>query len=413
MSVAAPPAQGFAERLLPEVRVFMDVQQYESGAADSHFLASYRGRLRTESHEAYQLLEPIFARAGSTILLRQDGETQILLAVEELKARKTGNPLVNVLLFLATFATVLYVGVSYAQGYLQATPAAREVPLIGEPLPLALLYAGSLLGILVAHEFGHYLMGRYHKTAVTLPYFIPFPGGLFGTFGAFIQLRSPPKNRRVLMDIGLAGPLAGLVIAVPVMLIGLALSQVSPLPSRTSELGGTFLEGNSLLYLGAKYLVKGALLPEPLDYRGVPPPIYWLRNLVFGVGGPAGVPIPLGSLDVQLHPMALAGWAGFLVTGLNLIPTGQLDGGHVLYALLGKRARVLWPVIIAGLIGLTLVWNGWLLFVALTFLMGRNYAQPLDDVTPLDARRRGLAIFGLVLFFLIFTPVPIVPLIGR
>ena len=413
MSVAAPPAQGFAERLLPEVRVFMDVQQYESGAADSHFLASYRGRLRTESHEAYQRLEPIFARAGSTILLRQDGETQILLAVEELKARKTGNPLVNVLLFLATFATVLYVGVSYAQGYLQATPAAREVPLIGEPLPLALLYAGSLLGILVAHEFGHYLMGRYHKTAVTLPYFIPFPGGLFGTFGAFIQLRSPPKNRRVLMDIGLAGPLAGLVIAVPVMLIGLALSQVSPLPSRTSELGGTFLEGNSLLYLGAKYLVKGALLPEPLDYRGVPPPIYWLRNLVFGVGGPAGVPIPLGGLDVQLHPMALAGWAGFLVTGLNLIPTGQLDGGHVLYSLLGKRARVLWPVIIAGLIGLTLVWNGWLLFVALTFLMGRNYAQPLDDVTPLDARRRGLAIFGLVLFFLIFTPVPIVPLIGR
>src|SRR3990170_7856783 len=114
MSIAAPPAQGFAERLLPEVRVFMDVQQYESGAADSHFLASYRGRLRTESHEAYQRLEPIFARAGSTILLRQDGETQILLAVEELKARKTGNPLVNVLLFLATFATVLYVGVSYA-----------------------------------------------------------------------------------------------------------------------------------------------------------------------------------------------------------------------------------------------------------------------------------------------------------
>ncbi len=391
----------------------MDVQQYESGASGSPFLASYRGRLRVDSLEAYQRLEPAFARAGSTILLRQEGETQVLLAVDELKPRTAGNPLVNVLLFLATFATVLYVGLSYAQGYLQATPAAREVPIIGEPLALALLYAGSLLGILVAHEFGHYLMGRYHKTAVSLPYFIPFPGGLFGTFGAFIQLRAPPKNRRILMDIGLAGPLAGLVIAVPVILIGLALSQVSPLPSRASELGGTFLEGNSLLYLGAKFLVKGALLPEPLDYRGVPPLLYWLRNLVFGVGGPAGVPVPLGGLDVQLHPMALAGWAGFLVTGLNLIPTGQLDGGHVLYSLFGRRAAVLWPLLVAGLLGLTIVWNGWLLFAGLILLMGRRYAQPLDDITPLDPRRRMLAIFGLVVFFLIFTPVPIVPLLGR
>jgi len=413
MSTNIPHAQGLAERLLPDVRVVMDVQQYESGATGSHLLATYRGKLRVESDQAYERLEPVFARAGSTILLRQEGETQILLAVDELKARKAGNPILNVVLFLATFATVLTVGLSYAQAYLQQTPSARELPIIGEPLPLALLYAGSLLGILVAHEFGHYLMGRYHKTAVTLPYFIPFPGGLFGTFGAFIQLRSPPKNRRVLMDIGLAGPLAGLVIAVPVLLIGLALSQVSPLPSRSSELGGTFLEGNSLLYLGAKFLVKGALLPEPVDYQGVPPLTYWLRNLAFGVGGPAGVPIPLGGLDVQLHPMALAGWAGFLVTGLNLIPTGQLDGGHVLYSLLGKRAAILWPVVIAGLLGLTLVWNGWLLFAGLTFLMGRTYAQPLDDVTPLDARRKGLAILGLVLFVLIFTPVPIVPLLGR
>lgn len=408
-----PHSQDFAERLLPEVRAVMDVQQFQNGAAGSPFLASYRGRLRMESDQAYERLEPAFAKAGSTILLRQEGDTQILLAVPELKTRSPGNPIVNVLLFLATFATVLFVGLSYAQGYLQQTPSARAVPIIGQPLPLALLYAGSLLGILVAHEFGHYLMGRYHKTAVSLPYFIPFPGGLFGTFGAFIQLKSPPKNRRILMDIGLAGPLAGLVIAIPVLLIGLALSQVSPLPTQRSELGGTFLEGNSLLYLGAKFLVKGELLPEPVDYRGVAPAIYWLRDLVFGVGGPVGVPIPLGGLDVQLHPMALAGWAGFLVTGLNLIPTGQLDGGHVLYSLFGKRARLLWPFLIAGLLGLTIVWNGWLLFAGLIFLMGRTYAQPLDDITPLDPRRRALAILGLVLFVLIFIPVPIVPLSGR
>jgi len=197
-------------------------------------------------------------------------------------------------------------------------------------------------------------------------------------------------------------------------MVGLLLSEVSPIPSQPGALGGgSLLEGNSLLYLGAKFLVTGKLLPQPVSYQGVEPLVYWLRNLAFGITRPLGVPVPLGGLDVQLHPMAWAGWAGFLVTGLNLIPTGQLDGGHVLYSLLGRRAAILWPVIIAGLLGLTLVWNGWLLFAGLTFLMGRTYAQPLDDVTPLDARRRGLAILGLVLFVLIFTPVPIVPLLGR
>jgi membrane-associated protease RseP (regulator of RpoE activity) len=406
-------SQGIVDRLLPDVRAVLEVSNAEAGGPEGPYLAKFAGRLRMDSEQAYERLQPAFARAGATALLRQQADQHLVLAVPELRERAPGNPTINVLLFLATFATVLFVGLSYAQGYLQQTPAARNLPVLGEPLPLALLYAASLLGILVAHEFGHFLMGRYHKTAVSLPYFIPFPGGLFGTFGAFIQLRSPPKNRKVLMDIGLAGPLAGLVIAVPVLLIGLALSEVGPLPTQGSQLAGTFLEGNSLLYLGAKYLVTGELLPQPLDYRGVAPIVYWVRNLLFGVGGPLGVPVPRGGLDVQLHPMALAGWAGFLVTGLNLIPTGQLDGGHALYSLLGRRASALWPFVVVGLLGLTLVWNGWLLFAGLIFLMGRRYAQPLDDVTPLDAQRRAIAIFGLLLFVLIFTPVPIVPLAAR
>lgn len=412
MNPSSTSSQDQAERLLQQVRAVMDVQHFEGAGEGLPFLARFRGRLRIAPAEAYDRLEPHFARQGASLLLRQEGEFHSLLAIEEIKARPAGNPMINVLLFLATFATVLWVGMGYAEGYLQQTPAARQVPLIGRPLGLAVLYAASLLGILVAHEFGHYLLGRYHKTAVTLPYFIPFPGGLFGTFGAFIQLRSAPKNRRVLMDIGLAGPLAGMLIALPVLLIGLALSEVGPLPSRPAELGGTFLEGNSVLYLAAKLLVKGELLPAPVSYEGVSPLAYWLRNLAFGVGRPLGVPVPLGGQDVQLHPMALAGWAGFLVTGLNLIPVGQLDGGHVLYSLLGKRAARLVPLVILGLLVLSIVWNGWLLFAGLTFLMGRTHAQPLDDVTPLDSQRRALAIFGLILFVLIFTPVPIKLLAG-
>ncbi len=412
MNSSYPSSQDLSERLLPQVRAVMDVTHFEGSGEGRPFLARYRGRLKIDSDQAYDRLEPQFAREGASILLREEGEFHYLLAVEEIKARQAGNPIINVLMFLATFATVLWVGSGYAEGYLQQTPSARELPLIGRPVPLAVLYAASLLGILVAHEFGHYLLGRYHKTAVSLPFFIPFPGGLLGTFGAFIQLRSPPKNRRVLLDIGLAGPLAGMLIALPVVLIGLALSEVGPLPSRPAELGGTFLEGNSVLYLGAKFLVKGELLPAPASYEGVQPLYYWLRNLALGVGRPLGVPVPLGGRDVQLHPMALAGWAGFLVTGLNLIPVGQLDGGHMLYSLSGKRAARLVPVVILSLLALSIVWNGWLLFAGLTFLMGRTYAQPLDDITPLDSRRKAIAIAGLILFVLIFTPVPIKLLAG-
>jgi membrane-associated protease RseP (regulator of RpoE activity) len=263
-----------------------------------------------------------------------------------------------------------------------------------------------MLAILLAHEFGHYLAARYHNTAVTLPYFLPFPGSLLGTLGAFIQLKEPPRNKRVLLDIGLAGPLAGLVVAIPVLLIGLSLSHLDQFPAFIRAGDGIGLEGNSVLYLFSKYLVFGQWLPTPASYAGVEPVVYWLRYLF------TGLPTPLGGTDVILHPIAWAGWAGLLVTALNLIPAGQLDGGHTIYALFGKRAERALPVVLVGLAVLGLYWNSWWLWVVLILLMGRGHAQPLDQITKLDTPRKILAVIGLLIFVLIFIPIPFRQIIG-
>lgn len=266
-------------------------------------------------------------------------------------------------------------------------------------------FAVSLLAILLAHEFGHYLAGRYHRTHVTLPYFIPFPLSPFGTLGAFIQLKEPPRNRRVLLDIGVAGPLAGLVVAIPVLLLGLSLSELSvieiPGPGQ-----GIQLEGNSVLYLLSKYLVFGQLLPTPESYGGLSPAAYWIRYFF------TGQPLPLGGVDVMIHPVAFAGWAGLLVTALNLIPAGQLDGGHLLYVLLGRRVRSLLPFILVALVLLGFVWSGWWLWALIIFFLGRLHAEPLDQITQLDPPRKVVAALGLIIFFLVFTPVPLVIAMG-
>lgn len=219
--------------------------------------------------------------------------------------------------------------------------------------------------------------------------------------GAFIQLKEPPRNKRILLDIGITGPLAGLVVAVPLVLIGLSLSQIDRIPLVLGPGQAIQLEGNSLLYLLMKYLVFGEWLPAPINFAGVNPLIYWLRYFF------TGQPVPFGAVDVILHPVAWAGWAGLLITALNLIPAGQLDGGHVLYTLLGKKARIFLPIILIALIILGTVWSGWWLWAFLIFILGRTFAEPLDQITPLDSRRRAVAVVGLLIFVLVFTPIPL------
>jgi len=261
----------------------------------------------------------------------------------------------------------------------------------------------SLLGILLAHEFGHYLAGRARGVKVTLPYFIPFPFSYFGTMGAFISMKEVPKNKKHMLEIGIAGPLAGLLVTLPVLMIGLNLSTVGPIAVEIAPGTVQFLEGNSVLYLLAKYITFGKLFPQPASYGGIAPVFYWLRYFF------TGQPLPLGGIDVQIHPVAWAGWAGLFVTALNLIPVGQLDGGHILSMLLGKeRSKKVFPFVLGGLILLGFAWQGWWLWAALVLFFGRRYAEPLDQITPIDRTHKILGIIALVIFLLIFSPVPLV-----
>jgi len=394
-------AAGISERLLPAIRQVMSVHDVTTGDERQGFMLRVRGTLLVDPLQAFERLDPLFTAQGVTLMTRQDGELQAVLAMPGVIETRPSNPWINAVLFLFTLLSVLFAGAMYGlEGPVDPSLLGTIKAVIAN-VPAGLSFALSLLAILVAHEFGHYLAARYHKTAVTLPYFLPFPGSLFGTLGAFIRLKEPPRNKRVLLDIGLAGPLAGMVIAVPVLLIGLALSDLGRLPLSPAAAVGHVLEGNSIFYLAAKYLVKGQLLPAPLHYGGLSPVLYWLRYFMLGL------PMPYGAQDVMLHPMAWAGWAGLLVTSLNLIPAGQLDGGHVLYVLFGRKAVRLWPVIVVSLFLMGIVWSGWFIWAVLIFLLGRTYARPRDELTPVDPRRRALAIFGLVLFVLVLTPVPL------
>ena len=274
-------------------------------------------------------------------------------------------------------------------------------------------FALAMLGILFTHEMGHYVMCRRNKVPATLPYFLPAPIlSPFGTMGAFIAMRGIPKNKRVLFDVGVAGPIAGLVVAIPVLFLGLSLSKLGRIEVPAPGMQG-WLEGNSLFYLFAKFLVFGRMLPEPASMAGTSPLLYWVKYFL------SAHPIPLGGMDVMLNPIALAGWGGLLVTALNLVPVGTLDGGHVAYGLFGMNARRIFPVAIGVLIFLSALpvlltgslsaFNfGWLLWIFILFWLGNVRTVPLDDITELDPARRTLGFFMLFAFLLLFTPIPMV-----
>lgn len=162
------------------------------------------------------------------------------------------------------------------------------------------------------------------------------------------------------------------------------------------------MEGNSLLYLFLKFVAFGKVLPQPAGLTGWPLFTQWVQYFF------TGQPFPWGAQDVMLHPVAWAGWAGLLVTGINLIPAGQLDGGHITYTLFGKKtAQKLFPIIVGLLAAMGFVWTTWWIWAALIFFLGRSHAEPLDLVTELDTRRRWVGYFALMVFVLVFVPVPI------
>jgi membrane-associated protease RseP (regulator of RpoE activity) len=373
----------------------MDIHDTTLGDGNP-YVVRFRGRLRMDSIEAYALVSERFRPLGYTALFRNDGGSHAVLAVKGVIDPPASRTWVNYLMFGLTVLSVLFTGGLY--GYQGDVPTGvmgwMRLVIAGWPFVL------SMLGILLAHELGHYFVARYHKVAVTLPYFIPLPIlSPFGTMGAFIMLKSPPTNRRVLLDIGIAGPLAGFVVAVPVLIYGLMTSPVQPLTLLPGQ--GISLEGNSIVYVLAKLAVFRQFLPVPASYGNLPSWLYMLRYYLLGF------PAPVGGKDVLLNQVAWAGWAGLLVTGLNLIPAGQLDGGHALYVLVGQRARRLVPFIIVILVGLGFFWPGWFLWAGLIYFLGRTHAEPLDQITELDPRRKALAVLALVLFLLVITPIPL------
>jgi membrane-associated protease RseP (regulator of RpoE activity) len=379
----------------------MQVDEITRGSQKQGFTFRFRGRLMIDSQEAYDQLEGVFAQHGTTLVFRKEGEDDLVLAIPGVIQPRPSNPYLNLLFFVLTVLSVLFTGAMYTVELPAQADLATQLRLTFLSLPEGIPFAASLLAILLAHEFAHYLAARRHNTAVSLPYFLPFPLSPFGTMGAVIKMKQPPRTRRAVLDIGLAGPLAGLVVAIPVLILGLSLSEVGSLPLGSSPSQPFVLEGNSLLYLAAKYLTKGELLPAPMSYGGLHPLLYWARYLFLGQ------PVPFGGRDVMLHPVAWAGWAGLLITAVNLIPVGQLDGGHILHALLGRRAATLRPFILVAMVGLGFVWSGWWLWAALLFFLGRATAQPLNGILPLDKRRKALAFLGLIVFILVFTPVPL------
>lgn len=332
----------------------------------------FRGRFLQDPADCYDELRLRFERYGFTPTVNKEGDMVSLIALPVVFDHPQSRWIINLVLFIATILSTLFVGASYA------AESTEQLWQIWRGWP----FAASILLILGAHELGHYFAARHHNVPVTLPYFIPMPLSLFGTLGAFIRLQGPVSTRRALFDVGAAGPLAGLFFALPILFFGLATSAVGPITP-----GGIY-EGNSILYALAKYAVFGQLLPG-------------------------------NGLDVHLNQVAWAGWVGLFVTGLNLIPVGQLDGGHVAYALLGNRAKALfWPSIVGLLLiviysylqgAFTATWLLWI-FLLLTF--GRVHARPLEDISDLDPRRRVLAVLTLALFFLAFVPFPLSGIAG-
>jgi membrane-associated protease RseP (regulator of RpoE activity) len=376
-----PPLREIVARYMTVKRSFADANTLSIEDASlisrvqGRYSASFMGMLHGDSAQAYDELDAELRPHNLFALFREHENSHIVHVVQgRINATRTTNVWLPIVLFVLTVLSVMFTGTLIAMGEIGLSDPAQaqaiEDNIFGN-LWRGLPYAIGVLLILGGHEMGHYLQMRRYGVASSLPYFIPSFGiSPFGTFGATIVLREPLKNRKILFDMGMTGPLVGVVIAIPILLIGLSTSSVMPM-------SGGLIEGNSVVYFLSKVLVFGRALPD-------------------------------GQVDVLVNQLAWAGWTGLFVTALNLTPLGQLDGGHVLYALAGDYARRFYYPLLAIMFFLTLFYSAaWMLLVVLILVMGRYYAVPLDDITPLDNRRQWMGVGMLVLFGVLFVPVPL------
>jgi len=291
-----------------------------------------------------------------------------LLVAKDIRPKEKRTPWLNIILAVLTIVSMTITYAFFEHG--------MDVLNNPELILSGVSFMASLMCILTFHEFGHYFAGRKHKADVSLPYFIPapYPVTIFGTLGAFIKSKTPFKNRTELFDVGVAGPLAGFIPAVLILTYGLATAGFEPSPTVAGE-GAYVVFGDSLILI-------------------------LLQNLV-------SPPIPEG-YHILLNPFIYAGWVGLFVTMMNLLPMGQLDGGHIIYALVGKKIhKYIANIVLVILLALGFVWTGWIFWAALvTFIIKVKHPPTMNDVTPLDRRRKIIGWIAVGIFILTFVPMP-------
>jgi membrane-associated protease RseP (regulator of RpoE activity) len=322
----------------------------------------FRGELNPGRIELLEQYRTVIRSSGGSFYIEEIEGKKFLIVTFPRGGVSRKRSYINFLLFLATVLSTLLVG-----AILEGESDLYDLRTILSGLPFSI----TIMGILGLHELGHYFAARRYGLDVSLPYFIPFPT-LLGTLGAFIKLRSPIHNKKMLLEIGAAGPVAGFIASVPAVIYGLSLSTVQEIP----------VEGVDGISLGSSLLFS------------------FLERLVIGT-------VQDGQ-ELFLHPIAFAGWAGFFVTALNLLPIGQLDGGHVSYALFGSLQRRISGVFFIFLIPLGFLWPGWLIWIALIIILIKIPHPPVifEDV-PLGKRRRILGWVVIGIFVLTFIPTPI------
>jgi membrane-associated protease RseP (regulator of RpoE activity) len=364
---AIDPVQEIANALQREM---VGLFQVHSIKAQQDQTISFSGRLLSDAETTYIQIRDRFHKLGYTPMLRRRDDQDVVVAVKGVVDNSgKSKPTINIILFVATVATTLAAGASMAGEDLWGAVLSGSLISVLQSLLSGLPFAATLLGILGVHELGHYLASRLHGVRATLPYFIPLPAVGIGTLGAFIQIKSPMTDRKVLFDIGMAGPYAGLLVAIPMLFLGLYLSLDNVVP--------IFVPGLTLADVGSSIFISGMVQ-------------------IFA-------DIPDGR-TLLLDPIFFAAWLGFFLTALNLLPAGQLDGGHAAYAVLGRWAYrlaylVVFLLIIIGALQLSMQWFIWAFFILIS---GLRHPPPMNDITNVGFTRKAIGIFSIVLFVLIF-----------
>jgi membrane-associated protease RseP (regulator of RpoE activity) len=364
-----PGSGGEIDRLRAQVAQYFPV--YETRVTPNSLLLLVHADPTTLEERFDRLRRELWTQSYVPQVRYEGGE--YVIEVIRRPNRRTWGSSVNLALLLLTIVTTVFAGAFLWLSYVGGSSLSPVDFLWG-----GLAFALPLMGILGIHELAHYGMARRHHVEASLPFFLPVPPPylLFGTFGAFISLREPIPSKKALLDIGASGPLAGFAVAIPVTIFGLFLSNGAPVLS-VANCGPTILGmnyGNLLIGL---------------------PPIWSILSLF----------VPVSSQN--LSPVAFAGWVGILVTAINLIPAGQLDGGHVARALLGERSRYAsWGALLL-LFGLGFFYPGWFIFAILIFVLGMRHPPPLNDITPLDGKRIAVGAVALLVLVGGFAVVPI------